>query len=300
MTLFGQNTPAVLGLAILSMILGGQSDQPVRINPEEAAEHLVKQVEPALPRMAKIARIGGIVALQATISPEGKVKSVQAISGHPVLIQAVLDAVQQWEYRPFMRAGQAMTVVTRVEWNVPSAAQTPAQEAAMRDYDPAFRDCYSLVRSQAYVDAEKRCAEAVKLADQLPPQRVLERSSSRTFFAHSLLEQGKVEASIPVYRKALELRSTTEGADHDADFAWNNANLARAYFRANQLDNADPLYARAITIFEAALTALPEMKDRYTEGLKNTLLEYAKLKDTRGEHDRARDLALKADTLESK
>jgi tetratricopeptide (TPR) repeat protein len=246
------------------------------------------------------------VALDATISPEGKVTALKAISGHPFLVASVLDAVRHWEYKPFMQDGRAVTAIARIEWSFPSAVQTKSQEAATRDYYPAFQGCYSLVRAQKSADAEEKCVEAVKIADQLPPQRVLERSSSRTFLAHSLLDQGKVEASIPIYQRALDLRATLEDQDRDADFAWDNANLARAYFMAHQPDAADPLYARAITIFEAAPTAeaalpapagLPDMKVHYSDGLR-TLLEYAKLKDTRGEHDRARKLKQKADAIQ--
>jgi len=39
------------------------------------------------------------------------------------------------------------------------------------------------------------------------------------------------------------------------------------------------------------------MKDRYTDGLKETLQEYAKLKDSRGEPERAWELAQKAAAL---
>lgn len=273
-------------------------DQPVRVEPQKASRNLVKKIDPILPQVVKqIGDVGGIVELDVTISPEGKVTSFKAISGHPILIQSVMDAVRQWEYKPFMKGGQPITVVTRVEWVFPSPARTKSEETALRDYYPAFKSCYGLLQEQKYAEAEDKCSEAAKLADQLPSQRVLEGSSSRELLANALLDQRKVSESIPIYEKALEIRATTEGSDHDADFAWDNANLARAYFLAGKLDKADPLYARAITIFEAAIAALPEMKDRYTDGLKETLQEYAKLKDARGEPERARELAHNAAAL---
>jgi len=45
-----------------------------------------------------------------------------------------------------------------------------------------------------------------------------------------------------------------------------------------ELDKADLLYQQSVTIFEAAIVALPTMKDNYTARLRSTLLEYAKLK----------------------
>jgi len=74
--------------------------------------------------------------------------------------------------------------------------------------------------------------------------------------------------------------------------------LERAYFLAKQLDKADPLYARAIQIFEAAIAALPDMKDNYTARMKRAILEYAKLKEARGDADGAKALEQKAAALE--
>jgi len=160
-----------------------------------------------------------------------------------------------------------------------------------------FQKCLELAHAQKSVEAETKCSDAVKLADQLPPQRVLERSSSREFLANALLDQSKISESIPIYEKALEIRATTQGQDHDADFAWDNANLARAYFLAGQLDRADPLYARAVTVFEAAIAALPDLKDRFTDGLQGNAAKYAKLKDASGEPEQARELAQQAAAL---
>ncbi|HEY6252018.1 MAG TPA: TonB family protein [Candidatus Angelobacter sp.] len=288
----------ILIFAVLATAAASLSDQPVRVESQEASQNLVKKIDPTLPQLAKqVGGIGGSVVLDATISPEGKVISVKAISGHPMLIQCVMDAVRQWEYKPFIRGGQPTAVVTRIEWVFPSPAHTKSEETALRDYYPAFQRCDRFLQEQRYIEAETKCSDAVKLADQLPPQRVLERSSSREFLANSLLDQRKISESIPIYEKALEIRGTTQGNDHDADFAWYNANLARAYFLAGQLDKADPLYARAVTVFQAAILALPDMKDRYTDGLKETLQEYAKLKDAKGEPDRAREFAQKAASL---
>jgi TonB family protein len=289
---------AVVFIFVLGAAAAFSLDQPIRVESQDASRNLVKKIDPALPQLVKQAGgIGGSVVVDATISPEGKVTSVRAVSGHPILIQCVMDAVKQWEYKPFMQSGQPITVVTRVEWVFPSPAHTKSQEVALRDYYPAFQQCSGLLHARKYSEAETKCSEAVKLADQLPAQRLIERSSSREQLAHSLLAQNKLAESIPIYESALQISATAEGSDHDADFAWDNANLARAYFLAGQLDRADPLYARAVTVFEAAIVALPDMRDRYTDGLKETLQEFAKLKDAKGEPERARQLAQQAAAL---
>jgi len=69
---------------------------------------------------------------------------------------------------------------------------------------------------------------------------------------------------------------------------------------AGQLDKADALYQQSVTIFEAAVIALPSMKDDYTARLRSTLLEYAKLKNERGDVDSAKALEQKAAGLQSR
>jgi hypothetical protein len=65
-----------------------------------------------------------------------------------------------------------------------------------------------------------------------------------------------------------------------------------------ELDKADLLY-QSVTIFEAAIVALPTMKDNYTARSRSTLSEYARLKNTRGESDNAKALEQKAAGLQS-
>jgi|SRR5580700_1215310 tetratricopeptide (TPR) repeat protein len=155
-----------------------------------------------------------------------------------------------------------------------------------------------MVRDGKNSDAEKKCTEAVALSDDLPTDRLIERSSSRTFLAHALISERRTDEAIPLYQKALEIRKGVEHSDTDADFASEHANLARAYFMVRQLDKADVLYQQSVTIFEAAAVALPTMKDNYTARLRNTLLEYAKLKIARGDLDGSKALQQKAAELQ--
>jgi TonB family protein len=283
---------------LLTASLSLAADSPKRIEPQLADQNLIHKVEPTVPPLAKAAGIGGTVSLEITISPEGKVSFVKVLSGHPMLAPAFVDAVKKWEYKPFVQDGQPAEVVTKVEWNVGSPMFTSTEQKALRDYYPAFQTCYHMVHDKNS-DAEKKCSEAVSLSDQLPPNRLIERSSSRTFLAPALVAEHRPDEAIPLYEKALEISKGVEHSDADADFASEHANLARAYFIVGQLDKADPLYQQAITIFEAAIVSLPRMKDDYTSRLKSALLEYAKLKSAKGEADDAKALEQKAATLQT-
>ena len=76
--------------------------QKVRVSSGIAAGRLIHQVSPVYPPEAKEARISGMVVLKVTISKEGRMEDVRVVSGHPMLIQAAVGAVQQWRYRPYL------------------------------------------------------------------------------------------------------------------------------------------------------------------------------------------------------
>jgi protein TonB len=78
---------------------------------------LLSQVKPIYPPDAKEARIQGVVVLEAVVSKEGDVQSVNVISGHPLLQQAAIDAVSQWKYKPTLLNGQPVEVVTTITVN---------------------------------------------------------------------------------------------------------------------------------------------------------------------------------------
>jgi len=79
--------------------------------------NLVRKVKPSYPHTAIIMRIQGAVILEAIIDREGRVENLKVLSGHPLLIPAAFEAVQQWRYRPTLLNGQPVEVVTQVTVN---------------------------------------------------------------------------------------------------------------------------------------------------------------------------------------
>ena len=52
----------------------------------------------------------GEVAVEVIISPEGRVESARAVSGHPMLMAAALDAAHGWRFEPTLLNGVAVRV----------------------------------------------------------------------------------------------------------------------------------------------------------------------------------------------
>jgi periplasmic protein TonB len=78
------------------------------------AASLINQTRPVYPALAIQARIQGNVVLHAIIDKDGKVAQLEVISGHPLLVQAALDAVKQWRYKPTLLNGDPVEVDTTI------------------------------------------------------------------------------------------------------------------------------------------------------------------------------------------
>ena len=67
--------------------------------PASASDRKVKsKVSPSYPELAKKMQVSGSVKLEVTVAPNGNVKSVKVIGGHPLLVDAASDAVKRWKY----------------------------------------------------------------------------------------------------------------------------------------------------------------------------------------------------------
>lgn len=91
--------------------------QRIRLSPDDAAGLLVEKVVPDYPPLARQAHVKGSVVLDANISKDGAVENLRAVSGHPLLIPAAIDAVKHWRYKPYVQNGQAVPVNTQITVN---------------------------------------------------------------------------------------------------------------------------------------------------------------------------------------
>jgi TonB family protein len=88
-----------------------------RVGANVMAQNLVTKVEPTYPELAKAAGVQGTVRFQIEIGTDGTVQKATLVSGAPLLVQAALQAVRQWVYKPTYLNGQAVPVVTTVDLN---------------------------------------------------------------------------------------------------------------------------------------------------------------------------------------
>jgi TonB family protein len=65
---------------------------------EGVPRKLKSRVEPNYPEIARHMSITGQVKLSVVISANGTVKEARVIGGHPILVNAAMDAVKKWKY----------------------------------------------------------------------------------------------------------------------------------------------------------------------------------------------------------
>jgi TonB family protein len=98
------NAPAPARSAVNSegaLRVGGNVKAPVKI----------KHVAPVYPEDAKDARVQGVVIAEVRIEPDGRVSDAKVLRSIPMLDEAALAAIRQWEFNPPQLNGAPVPVV---------------------------------------------------------------------------------------------------------------------------------------------------------------------------------------------
>ena len=77
----------------------------------------VSKPQPTYPPIAKAARAQGTVTVQVTVDESGKVISASAVSGHPLLQQAAVQAARQARFSPTLLSGKPVKVSGVLTYN---------------------------------------------------------------------------------------------------------------------------------------------------------------------------------------
>jgi TonB family protein len=74
--------------------------RPLRVVSQVLQGKAIERVVPVYPALGKNIRLQGDVSVEVIISPEGRVESARAVSGHPLLTGAAVDAARRWRFGP--------------------------------------------------------------------------------------------------------------------------------------------------------------------------------------------------------
>jgi TonB family protein len=104
-----------LALSLTAAICASTPPVAAQAREDSAGERrIVARVEPEYPETLKRLYIGGVVKVEAVVSPTGIVESTQLIGGSPVLGQSAMKAIKRWRYAP---ASGKEKVVVQLEFD---------------------------------------------------------------------------------------------------------------------------------------------------------------------------------------
>lgn len=87
---------------------------PVRVHTLVRPPVRILDVSPVYPEAARLARVEGIVIIEAVIGVTGEVVEARVLRSKPLLDQAAVEAVRQWRYTPTLLNGVPVPVVMTV------------------------------------------------------------------------------------------------------------------------------------------------------------------------------------------
>ncbi len=96
---------------------GYEGMAPVRVGGNIKAPTKTRDVRPIYPAEAQAAGVTGVVIIEATIDPAGRVSDAKVLRSIPILDQAAVEAVRQWEFTPTLLNGAPVPVIMTVTVN---------------------------------------------------------------------------------------------------------------------------------------------------------------------------------------
>ena len=240
-------------LVTLTIVASGQT-MLTRIPPEEAAKHLIKKPSPNYPQLAEVGRITGNVILQISIDDSGTASVQRAISGHPLLVPAAIDAANHWKYHPFEVDGKPATVVTVVMVTFGNAMTHEAEDRAemlfQHDFWTAEESAQAALAKGDYPRSEEQLNKVRELVSthSVGLRNVPERWQWMTTMGHLRMLQQKYDEAEEYYRKALALY---QNGDRDApELAASLADLGKLFAEEKRFDLAHDHVVRSVAIYQ--------------------------------------------------
>lgn len=248
---------------------------PIRVSPDDAAKHLLKQLPPVYPPLAEATRISGTVLLEIRIDDSGKTSLQRVITGHPMLIDAAINSVTSWKYQPFEQDGKPVSVVTVAMVTFGSSGKQPSEALAEMQFQYEY---WTAVESaQAAIGKENSAVAAQELKkaeDLLAPvssglRHRRERWQWATVMGNLCLTQRNFDEAEKYYKQALDLRPTDD--KNAPEIAATFAGLGNLYTEEKKNDMARDYLTRSVALYEKNVKKVgsgnPEARETYSRAI---------------------------------
>jgi TonB family protein len=184
-------------LLVLVLCAAAQQPRRIRVGGNVQQARLTKRVNPEYPPLAREARIQGTVRLQAIIGYDGTITQLEVVSGHPLLAQASLDAVRQWQYQTTLLNGEPIEVETTIDvvFTLEEDPVPDGQDPAAAEHQQALKKITTLMQGGRFEDAVTELRAVV--------ERKPEDIEARAQLAMLLAALGRPSEGIAELREAL-------------------------------------------------------------------------------------------------
>lgn len=95
----------------------GVAAADLRVPSSDALKAAVAKPQPEYSSIARQMKVAGRVEVEAVVDAEGKVESVKALTGNPLLTQSAITAVQKWKFTPFTADGSPTKAVVSLSFD---------------------------------------------------------------------------------------------------------------------------------------------------------------------------------------
>jgi TonB family protein len=89
-----------VGIGLIAALAVIVASQTASAQDDGGGRKVKQRVAPVYPELARKLNVSGTVKVEITVLPNGNVKNVKALGGHPVLIEAASDAARKWKFEP--------------------------------------------------------------------------------------------------------------------------------------------------------------------------------------------------------
>ena len=86
--------------AVLSCLFGFTCCLCSAQDASESNRKIINRIAPQYPQLARNMKLEGSVKVEAVVTADGSVKTLQIKGGHPVLAEAAHDAIRNWKWEP--------------------------------------------------------------------------------------------------------------------------------------------------------------------------------------------------------
>jgi len=82
------------------LLCGHGSDSAGRKSPRTRQSQDAFKSRTTLSGSGKALRLSGVVKVQVTIAPDGKIRETKIMGGHPIFVNSVEQTLKDWKYAP--------------------------------------------------------------------------------------------------------------------------------------------------------------------------------------------------------